>query len=480
MTVSTFKPGLICVSETWLTSQIIDSHLLIDEYCLFRDDRENKKGGGVCAWIHNSFSPVVLTPFYEKPKCIECLMFSLSSCNILCIVLYIPPALLAADHGSIETFLSSQLDRWLLSNPNQLLLVTGDFNDFPTAFFTENFNFVNKVIDPTRQRSLLDHIWMDDGLSELYEEHATVGPPLASSDHNCVILTPTSLSSPNQNKRIIPVWDFRRSHIINFTNCLATHDFDELDYEEDVDTMCEHFYELFYIAMDEIPCNYVMISDTDKPWMNPLLKLLINKRWEAYRNRKWHLFLHYKHKIKCEIIKAKKAWAEKNCGSSKGLWNVVNQMRNRTKRDNFGDLQKEFGGIDNLLNALSHEFISNFNHHADDVLKPFSPGSFDITISEQEVFHVLSHLKANKSAGADNIPPRLLKEGAAWLCVPLAKIFNRSIKEMTFPMKFKLGKVCPVPKKSRPTKKDFRPISVLSSFSKVFEILVLNKIKKRF
>ena len=157
----------------------------------------------------------------------------------------------------------------------------------------------------------------------------------------------------------------------------------------------------------------------------------------------------------------------------------MNQMRNNdAKRDNLSNLQKEFGGTDKLLNALSHEFISNFNQNADDLLRPIPTESFDMTITEQEVFNVLSHLKVNKSVGPDNIPPRLLKEGAAWLCVPLTKIFNRSLTEMTFPRNWKLGKICPVPKKSRPTIKDLRPISVLSSLSKVFELLILNRMKK--
>lgn len=133
--ISTFKPGLICVTETWLTSQILDSDLLVAGYLLMRNGREHKKGGGVCSWRHNSFSPLMLTPFYDKPNCIECLMFSLSSCDILYIGIMHCSVYSSCVIGG-GTFLSSQLDTWLESNPDQTLLITGDFNDFSTVFWT--------------------------------------------------------------------------------------------------------------------------------------------------------------------------------------------------------------------------------------------------------------------------------------------------------------------------------------------------------
>ena len=58
-------------------------------------------------------------------------------------------------------------------------------------------------------------------------------------------------------------------------------------------------------------------------------------------------------------------------------------------------------------------------------------------------------------------------------------IFNRSITEKTFPSKLKLGRVCPIPKTSKPTVKDFRPITILSSISKVFEQLIMDRVKDR-
>jgi len=47
------KYGIALIAETWFTGQHLDSVVSIDNYILFRRDRLHRKGGGVCAYIHN-------------------------------------------------------------------------------------------------------------------------------------------------------------------------------------------------------------------------------------------------------------------------------------------------------------------------------------------------------------------------------------------------------------------------------------------
>ena len=74
------------------------------------------------------------------------------------------------------------------------------------------------------------------------------------------------------------------------------------------------------------------------------------------------------------------------------------------------------------------------------------------------------------------LPPTLLKAGAQFLSLPLAKIFNRSIEMKTYPMLFKQAHVCPIPKCRNPRFGDYRPISLLPCISKIFERLVLRSV----
>ena len=327
---SVFKPDLICVSESWLNQDIDDSLLSLRDYLILRDDRSGRRGGGVCAWIQNKFSPIISSLRTDKPNCIECLMFSLPASKIFCLLCYIPPGLTVKDHDCITEFLSTELEALLTVNPNQSLIVCGDFNDFQTSFLVEDFNLVNKVTLPTRQNSMLDLIFMDECLTDMYAESAIIGPPLGKSDHNTVLLNPINSKTADKEvgQRIVQVRDYRLSNIAKFTDCLATMNFNHLDLEANVDDMCARFYDMFYSAAANIPSENVTMSARDKPWITPLLKLLINKRWAAYRTNNWNLYQHYKVKVKEEIIKAKKIWARENCTSSKNAWNVVNSIRN--------------------------------------------------------------------------------------------------------------------------------------------------------
>ena len=62
---------------------------------------------------------------------------------------------------------------------------------------------------------------------------------------------------------------------------------------------------------------------------------------------------------------------------------------------------------------------------------------------------------------------------------PFTQIVNKSLERDDFPDKMKIGKITPVYKSgkenSRLNKKDYRPVSVLTVFSKVFERFILNQ-----
>ena len=59
----------------------------------------------------------------------------------------------------------------------------------------------------------------------------------------------------------------------------------------------------------------------------------------------------------------------------------------------------------------------------------------------------LSGLKVNKSTGLDEIPPRLLKDGAECLAGPVLHIVNFSLMSEAVPSSFKDARVLPLFKK---------------------------------
>ena len=96
---------------------------------------------------------------------------------------------------------------------------------------------------------------------------------------------------------------------------------------------------------------------------------------------------------------------------------------------------------------------------------------------EADLDKIISDLKGKKSSGVDNISTKLLKSIYPAIKKPLLHLLNLSMTTGIFPEAMKLAKVVPIHKKDN--KQDFRnyrPISLLSAFSKVFEKCVSNKL----
>ena len=89
----------------------------------------------------------------------------------------------------------------------------------------------------------------------------------------------------------------------------------------------------------------------------------------------------------------------------------------------------------------------------------------------------INDLNPKKTTGADSIPAKILKRSIDIVKEPLTQLFNNSIDKSEFPSDMKLANVSPLFKKNDSTmKQNYRPISVLSSISKVFERVMFKQI----
>ena len=102
----------------------------------------------------------------------------------------------------------------------------------------------------------------------------------------------------------------------------------------------------------------------------------------------------------------------------------------------------------------------------------------NISVSQKMVRKVIMNLDLSKASGPDCIPVVVVKNCEPELSYILAELFNKCLKESCFPGFWKVSSVVPIVKNvgERSTAKNYRPVSLLSVISKVFEKLVNNSI----
>ena len=98
-------------------------------------------------------------------------------------------------------------------------------------------------------------------------------------------------------------------------------------------------------------------------------------------------------------------------------------------------------------------------------------------MSPNEVQNITSSLKSGKAVGPCSIPVFLLKLLSQYISFPPSDIINRSFVNGLFPDLLKLAKVIPLYKKqSSNDPNNYRPVSLLSVFSKIIEKLMYTRL----
>ena len=101
----------------------------------------------------------------------------------------------------------------------------------------------------------------------------------------------------------------------------------------------------------------------------------------------------------------------------------------------------------------------------------------DFEISAQDILLAISKMKGKINRTPDGIPSFFIKHVALQLLTPLLIIFNSCLKFSLVPLQWKTALVVPIFKKGdKSYPKNYRPISLTSSFSRLFEAILHKKI----
>ena len=137
-------------------------------------------------------------------------------------------------------------------------------------------------------------------------------------------------------------------------------------------------------------------------------------------------------------------------------------------------------GLNNYFSSigqtLSSKIPSTIRHFESYLKNKIHETFFLAPVMAQEISRELKSLHPRKSPGPDNLSPKIVKTCSDQFTTPLTMLFNKSIQNGKFPDLRKLAKILAMhKKKSRFQPENYRPISLLNCFSKVFEKLVFKQ-----
>ena len=220
----------------------------------------------------------------------------------------------------------------------------------------------------------------------------------------------------------------------------------------------------------------VQITNRDKPWMTPITKLALNKKWEAYRQRNWSQFAELKIKAKLEIEKAKRIWSQRLKEKPDGLWKLTNALNGKASKSGLDSLLSQYPSPQHLTEEIALGISSQCSiteASAVSLIDEDDDGEWITHISVYVVERHLQSLKVTKPPGVDGIPNRVYKSLASFLALPLKIIFETSIRKKVFTKEWKKGIIIPIPKTRPPRVDKLRLITLLPSPAKILEKIIL-------
>lgn len=484
LTVSSRKYHIFAACETWLREDIPDQVIDFPNYQNFRCDRLTRAGGGVCIWTHLSVNVFRLNPSQQLAHT-EAVWLCLPQSKIILACLYIPPDKSISEKSSINDYIISNADDFLYDFPSYDVVLCGDFNQYNVQPLIESLDLINKVNEPTRNAATLDYFLVSNSISSDFS--VQVCAEIGTSDHKSISAIPTKPKELTMTLQKT-LFDLRRSNTEQFLNALSTVNWTTFYLSEaTVDEKCDFFHStLSELVHAHIPASHVTMTSSDKPWVTPLVKYAIQKRWDAYRRKDFENFSHWKRKTKYLIDCAKRSWSLKAQKNTKDMWKFVKSETSGNTTNQIYQLLHCFENVDDAVNQINETFVSVFQTA---FLPPVpkstqnaatSNTSWSTDISPELVYAHLSKINPAKSMGSDRIPSILYKMGAHFLAEPLCHLFNISLSERKFPTLWKLSHITPVPKSKPVNPKSLRPIALLPIPSKIFEKIVLQSMQQHF
>ena len=422
-------------------------------------------------------------------------------------------------HNNANEFLDYLLDFLERQSRHNLnIYIMGDFNidllKYATCSYTQtllqtmqSFSMFPVVDKPTRvygkSATLIDNIFINN-----LENNIISGNIVSdTTDHfsqMCILTSQCKIFFPNNKTK---VRDYSSLNTKSFNNDLQNINWTSVCQHTDANQSFSRFYKLINKTINKhAPLRCISNRKQKllaKPWLTAGLRKSIRVKNALFLTYDWVKYKFYRNKI-ISLTRLSKAnyyqsFFDLNMRNARQTWKGINELigcckkKNKHNPLNFicstpnevptGDpkeisdiLNRYFATVGHKLASKIPQTINTFSDYLD---PPLNHTFFFDPIIPEDINLEISTLQDNKAHGLYSSPVKLLKLASGVISVPLATIFNQSICSGIFPSKLKRAKIIPIFKdEDESLPENYRPISLLSIYNRIFEKLVYSRLTK--
>lgn len=498
--------SFICLSETWLSPD--DGNLFcFPNYVSEYNNRTTSNHGGAAIFIAPNIN-------YKRRND---LTLSVEKCESVWIELDEPslPAefsksiigcIYRSPSSPVSTF-CAELTKLLstLALERKSVAILGDINinlsdelnpscvDYINCFL--GFGYESLVSIPTRcvfssNGTIIDHI-----LSNFIPQEDCGVFEFSPTDHYPIFFR-INCHIKKQNKTFYKNVLNKEEFVSRINQADWSEVFAQSDAESAYNNMVYIIKECSDMASTVVKCNK-KFNAPDSPWLtNGLLKSMRKKEnmYKKTKKKPFNTKLKNRYKLYCNTLNrllktAKKRFYEDKIdqagNDAKQKWKIINNFLNKNaNHSNVTKLISEnvvYNDPFDIANIFNEQFCGNQLHAPPtfvETLQRLPQSFFLFPTTPEEIIAITKEMKIT-SAGLDNIHPSTAKLVADVIGRPFSYVINLMFSTGVFPQQLKKAKIIPVFKKgNRECAANYRPISILSFFSKIVEKCFVNRLIK--
>ena len=510
---------ILGIAETKLDESFPDGQFWAENYMMYRRDGVSCSTGGLIVYVSSAITSRRRKDL--EPPGHECIVFEQihNKRKALFYMCYRAPRV---DINTYLQELSISMDKALIET--DVITVMGDLNQnllqssrsMQLRDFMDLFALKNLITTSTCYKNPENHSLVDVLMSSNFEQYCDAGTIANGySDFHHLIYGVLSQCNIMKKAKTITYRSFKSYDPDRFNQDLISAPFNVGAIFDDVDDKLWYFQTLYTKVLDQhAPVKTKKTRPTQPPFMNERLrksvhlKAQLRNRYNRFPSRRnWKIFRTQRNRTNHIRRKSIKTYLMEKCSgkNDKTFYQTIKPFISKkakhaqpTQLQEGNRLINEEKDIANIMNDYYVHIASNIGLPSDVEMFDMSNEMFvdkcvdkfknhesivniKRSVTDPQCFgfectavsnthKLLKSLDVTKSAGYDSIPAKVLNASSNNIVKFVNEIVNDMLIQSCFPGMLKKAEISPLHKKECTLNKvNYRPVSILSSLSKIFE-----------